>query len=275
MDPLRTRPGSPSPLGATWDGNGTNFAVYSEGARGVDVCFFDSDEKETRVRLEQRTEFVWHQYVDGVGPGQLYGLRVDGPWEPNLGHRFNHHNLLIDPYARAVSGPEDWSKGAFSYDLLHPDQDRARAKADQLGAPYSVVIDPAFDWDGDVAPGTPLRQTVIYETHVKGLTMTHPEVPQELRGTFAGVASEPIVKYLVDLGVTAVELLPVHHFVDDQHLLEKELRNYWGYNSIAFFAPEVRYRTGTQVGAEVRQFKAMVRTLHAAGIEVILDVVYN
>ena len=269
------RPGAPSPLGATPDARGTNFAIYSEAATGVDLCLFDAAGGETRVRIGQRTEFVWHAYVEGVAPGQLYAFRVDGPWEPRQGHRFNHYNVLIDPYAKAVSGTEDWQKGGFSYDLGHPDGDLAPVKFDQRAAPLSVVVNDSFDWGTSVAPNIPMRKSIIYEAHVKGLTMRHPEVPPELRGTYAAIATEPILRYLVDLGVTAIELLPVHHFVDDQHLLVRGLRNYWGYNSIAFFAPEVRYRAGDRVGEEVRQFKEMVRALHGAGIEVILDVVYN
>jgi glycogen debranching enzyme GlgX/malto-oligosyltrehalose synthase len=275
MKPIVARPGVPSPLGATWDGRGTNFAVYSEAAGGVDLCLLEPDGVETRVRIEQRTEFVWHVYLEDVQPGQLYAFRVDGPWEPKLGNRFNHHNVLLDPYAKAVSGVEDWSKGGFSYDLFSPERDLARASFDQHAAPYGVVVDDAFDWGNDAAPNTPLRKSILYETHVKGLTMRHPDVPPELRGTYAALGTPAILKHLVELGVTAVELLPVHHFVDDQHLLEQGLRNYWGYNSIAFLAPEVRYRAGDGVGDEVRQFKEMVRALHGAGLEVILDVVYN
>ncbi len=275
MNPIVVRPGVPSPLGATWDGRGTNFAIYSEAASGVDLCLFDAEGDETRFRIEQRTEFVWHAYLEDVRPGQLYAFRVDGPWEPKLGNRFNHLNLLLDPYAKAVSGIEDWSKGGFSYDLLHPERDLVLSTFDQRAAPYGVVVDDAFEWGHDVAPNTPLRKSILYETHVKGLTMRHPDVPPELRGTYAAIGTPAILKYLVELGVTAVELLPVHHFVDDQHLLERGLRNYWGYNSISFLAPEVRYRAGDRVGDEVRQFKEMVRALHGAGIEVILDVVYN
>jgi glycogen operon protein len=275
MTDYRVRPGSPSPLGATWHGHGTNFAVYSESATAIDLCLLDAAGAETRIPLDQLTELVWHAYVEGVGPGQLYALRVDGPWDPKAGHRFNHHCVLLDPYAKAVSGPEDWSKGGFSHDPTHPERDLAMSRFDQRAAPLSVVIDPAFDWAGDQPPNVPLRKTIVYETHVKGLTMRHPGVPPELRGTYAAIATPPILEYLVGLGVTAVELQPVHHFVDDQRLAERGLRNYWGYNSISFLAPEVRYRAGDQVGDEVRQFKEMVKALHAAGIEVILDVVYN
>jgi glycogen operon protein len=271
----QTQPGSPEPLGATWDGRGTNFALYSEGATGVELCLVDEGGVESRVRLRNRTEFVWHAYVEGVGPGHLYGYRVHGPWDPDKGLRFNPANLLLDPYARALSGVEDFSKGASSYDVSHPDRDRVRAETDQRGAPLGAILDPSFDWGADAPPNTPLRRSVIYEAHVKGLTVRHPHVPEELRGTYLGLASEPVIRYLRELGVTAIELLPIHGFVDDQILRDKQLRNYWGYNSIAFFAPDVRYRSGRVLGSEVVQMKRMVKALHAAGIEVILDVVYN
>jgi glycogen debranching enzyme GlgX/malto-oligosyltrehalose synthase len=225
--------------------------------------------------MRQRTELVWHVFVEGVGPGQLYGYRVDGPWEPQRGLRFNRRCVLLDPYARAVSRTADWRLGGFAHDVLHPDKDLVRVERDQRAAPLGLVVDSAFDWRGDAPPNVPMRKSLIYEAHVKGMTMRHPDVPPELRGTYAGVASEPIVEHLRELGVTAIELCPIHGFVDDQLLLEKGLRNYWGYNSIAFFAPDVRYRAGARLGAEVTQFKQMVRALHEAGIEVILDVVYN
>ncbi|HZU85396.1 MAG TPA: glycogen debranching protein GlgX, partial [Polyangiaceae bacterium] len=274
-NPHRVRPGAPFPLGATWQGRGTNFALYSESASAVELCLFDREGAETRVPVSQRTEFVWHVYVDAVGPGQAYGYRVHGPWEPTQGLRFNPRCVLLDPYAKALSGTEDWSRGGFSHDVLHPDRDLAPAQAEQRAAPLGVVIDPAFDWGDDAPPGVPMRNSLIYEAHVKGMTARHPQIAPELRGTYAAMASEPIVSHLRELGVTAVELLPIHGFVDDQFLLERGLRNYWGYNSIAFFALDVRYRAGRSVGAEIAQFKRMVKALHAAGIEVILDVVYN
>jgi glycogen operon protein len=279
MHAYRTRPGSPDPLGSTWDGRGTNFALYSEGATGVELCLFDADGSEARVRVPDRTEFVWHVYVEGVGPGQRYGYRVDGPWDPAKGHRFNPASVLVDPYAYALDGPEDFARGAFSYDRGSPDADLAREQADQLGAPRGVVIDPSFDWEGDAPPNVPLRRSILYEAHVKGLTIRHPEVPAHLRGTYLGLASEPIIRHLRELGVTAVELLPVHGFVDSLILRDRGLRNYWGYDSIAFFAPDTRYRAGAgayqPLAAEVQQLKRAVKSLHAAGIEVILDVVYN
>jgi glycogen debranching enzyme GlgX/malto-oligosyltrehalose synthase len=271
----QTHPGSPEPLGATWSGRGTNFALYSEAATGVELCLFDREGNEARVRLRHRTEFVWHVFVEGIGPGQLYGYRVDGPWEPAKGLRFNPKNVLLDPYARALSGIEDFSKGAYSYDLLHDQKDLVRSDQDQRGAPLGTVIDPQFDWGNDAPPNTPLRRSVIYEAHVKWLSVRHPDVPPELRGTYLGLASEPVIRHLRELGVTAIELLPIQGFVDDQFLRDRGLRNYWGYNSIAFFAPDVRYRAASTAASEVQEWKQMVKALHAAGIEVILDVVYN
>ncbi len=275
MQLFRTRPGSPRNLGATWDGQGTNFALYSENATAVELCLFDSSGAESRLPVRRCTEYVWHVHVDSVGPGQRYGYRVNGPWEPEKGLRFNPKNVLLDPYARALSGVEDWSKGCFSYDVNHEAQDLAPATTDQRGAPLGLVTTNGFEWGDDRLPADPLRRTIIYEAHVRGLTMTHPEVAPELRGTYLGMVSEPILRHLRELGVTSVELMPVHGFVDDKFLLDRKLRNYWGYNSIAYFAPDTRYRAGTEAGAEVTQFKQMVKALHAAGLEVILDVVYN
>ena len=271
----RTRPGVPSPLGSAWDGRGTNFALYSENATAVELCLFDDAGQETRREVRHRTDHVWHLYLEGVGPGQLYGYRVHGPWEPERGLRFNPRNVLLDPYAKALGGKESWERGVFSYDPSHPEKDLAAVQSDQRGAPLGVVVDTSFDWEDDAPPNIPMRESIIYEAHVKGLTMRHPEIAAELRGTYSAVAGEPIVRHLRELGVTALEVLPVHGFVDDKVLLDRGLRNYWGYNSVAFFAPDVRYRAGAAVAAEVRQFKQMVKTLHAAGIEVILDVVYN
>jgi glycogen operon protein len=271
----RTRPGSAAPLGGTWDGEGTNFAIYSEGATSVELVLVDRERQETRIAVRQRTEFVWHVYVDNVGPGQLYGYRIDGPWDPQRGLRFNKHTRLLDPWAKAVSGVEEWDAGAFSYALGHPDRDLVMNEREQLAAPLGIVIDPSFDWEDDKAPNVPLADAVIYEAHVKGFTQTHPHVPAELRGTYGALGDDAITNYLRELGVTSLELLPIHHFVDDKFLLDKGLRNYWGYNTIAFFAPDPRYRAGGQPGDEVQQFKLMVKALHKAGIEVILDVVYN
>jgi glycogen operon protein len=272
---VKVLPGSPHPLGATWDGQGTNFALYSAHAEGVELCLFDEDGGETRVPLSQRTAFVWHAYVPGITVGQRYGYRVRGPYDPGAGHRFNPNVVLLDPYARAVDRVVDWEQGCFAYALNGPEGDLVPSNDPALGAPRGVVIDSAFDWEGDQPPRTPLRRSVIYEAHVKGLTRLHPEIPENLRGTYSGIAHPAIIAHLCDLGVTAIELLPVHAFVSDKFLLDRGLDNYWGYNSIGFFAPDVRYRSSSQLGSEVREFKQMVKALHRAGIEVILDVVYN
>jgi isoamylase len=272
-------PGSRYPLGATWEGEGVNFALFSENATKVELCLFDPEDprRETeRHTLREVTGHVWHGYLPGVGPGQLYGYRVHGPHDPSHGQRFNPAKLLIDPYAKALAGAVDWDAPVFGYplgargaDLTFDSQD------DGHGVPKGVVIDPAFDWGDDAPPGTPLHRTVIYEVHVRGFTMRHPEIPPELRGTYAGFASPPAIEYLRDLGVTAVELLPVHSILQDKILLDRGLRNYWGYNTLNFFSPEARYASGGDRGAQVREFKEMVKALHAAGLEVILDVVYN
>ncbi|HTQ03215.1 MAG TPA: glycogen debranching protein GlgX, partial [Polyangiaceae bacterium] len=273
---MQVLPGSPHPLGATWDEDGTNFALFSAHAEAVELCLFAADDTETRIPLKQRTAFVWHGYVPGVPLGQRYGYRVFGPYDPGRGHRFNPNVVLLDPYAKAVDRVEDWSRGCFAYELgSGPDADLHPTTKAALGAPRGLVVNTAFDWENDEPPATPLRQTVIYEAHVRGFTALHPDVPEALRGTYLGMAHPSVIRYLKELGVTALELMPVHAFVDDQHLLERGLRNYWGYNSIDFFAPDVRYRAGDEPGAEVRQFKELVKTLHRAGIEVILDVVYN
>ncbi|MBZ9751326.1 glycogen debranching protein GlgX [Deinococcus sp. HMF7604] len=275
--PVPMRPGRPYPLGATWDGKGTNFALYSENASGVELCLFDAEGTETRVPLREQTAFVWHAYLPAVSPGQHYGYRVHGEYAPERGLRFNPNVVLLDPYARALDGTEQFDRGVFGY--VMGGDDSVQEEQEQRGAPLGIVTnDRAFDWQGDERPGVPFHQSVIYEAHVKGLTMTHPGVPEELRGTYAGVATEPVLTYLKDLGITAIEFMPVHQHVDDPFLLDKGLTNYWGYSTLSFFAPDVRYsaeaRKGNPAGA-VDEFKAMVRALHAAGIEVILDVVYN
>jgi isoamylase len=272
---MNVLPGSPHPLGATYDGRGVNFALYSETATKVELCLFDEQAREARLTLRQCTAFVWHGYVSDVRPGQRYGYRVHGPYDPQSGLRFNPEVVLLDPYAKALAAPERWDLGCFAYELGGPEGDLKRSHQPALGAPRGVVIDTQFDWEDDELPRTPLHKTVIYEAHVRGLTMRHPEVPAGLRGTYAGLAHPAIVKYLQELGVTAIELMPIHAFIDDKHLLDQGLRNYWGYNSIGFFAPDVRYRTGRQIGGEVTEFKQMVKTLHRANIEVIVDVVYN
>ncbi|HSU17155.1 glycogen debranching protein GlgX [Longimicrobium sp.] len=277
---MKVLPGRRSPLGATWDGEGVNFAVFSEHATAVEVCLFDAENpaRETaRLRLREVTAHVWHGYVRGLGPGQLYGFRLDGPYEPQHGLRFNPFKLLLDPYARAVAGNVDWKHPVFGYPLGNPDGDLAgRDEGDSAaGMPKGVVVDPAYDWEGDRPLRTPWYRTVIYEAHVRGLTMRHPDVPPELRGTYAGVAHPAVVEHLKSIGVTAVELLPVHDFVDDSQLLERGLRNYWGYNTLNFFSPDARYSGSGDRGGQVREFRDMVKALHRAGLEVILDVVYN
>jgi glycogen operon protein len=267
--------GSPYPLGAHWDGEGVNFALYSENATFVELCLLDDAGNEVRHPIRTHTGYVWHLYVPRVAPGQRYGYRVHGPYDPARGLRFNPGMLLLDPYARAVDGTERWEKGAFAYELGHPEGDLRMAEGDFRGAPLGVVVDASFDWEGDRLPKIPLHRSVLYEAHVRGLTKLHPEVPEELRGTYAGIAHPAVVNHLKDLGVTAIELLPVHAFVDDKMLVDRGLRNYWGYSSIGFFAPDVRYRAGTELASEVLDFKRMVKALHRAGIEVILDVVYN
>ena len=271
----RVLPGSPYPLGATWDGNGVNFALYSENALKVELCLVDDAAHEIRFALPERTAYVWHGYVPGIGPRQLYGYRVHGPYEPQRGLRFNPNNLLLDPYAKAIDGHESWDKGLFAYELGNPDGDLKMTGNDARGVPLGAVVDPAFDWGDDARPATPFHKSIIYEVHVRGATIAHPEVPEGLRGKFGGLATDPIIRHLQDLGVTAVELLPVHAFVDDKFLLDRKLRNYWGYNSISFFSPETRYRRRDFAGSGVQEFKSMVKRLHSAGIEVILDVVYN
>ena len=275
---MRVWPGNPYPLGATWDGEGVNFALYSEHATGVELCVFDepnSARPAQRVAITSSTDRVWHAYLPDLRPGALYGYRVDGPYAPEEGLRFNRHKLLIDPYARALTGTIRWSDDLFGYRIGHTAQDLSFDRRDSAGSmPKGVVIDPAFTWGDDRPPATPWSRTVIYECHVRGTTMRHPGVPEQLRGTYLGLASDPVVDHLVDLGVTAVELMPVHHYLNDRRLDERGLRNYWGYNTIGFFAPHVEYATSA-LGQQVLEFKSMVRTLHRAGLEVILDVVYN
>jgi glycogen operon protein len=269
-------PGKPYPLGATWNGEGVNFALFSEHARGVELCLFDeAGGSEVRVPLRERSEHVWHAYLPEVRPGQIYGYRVDGPWEPEQGHRFNRNKLVVDPYAKAFSGEIDWSDDVFGYTIGSPDADLTFDERDSAGfVPKGVVIDTSFTWEGDRAPRIPWHRTVIYECSVRGLTIQHPDVPEDQRGRFLGLASEPIIEHLQSLGVTAVELLPVHHFISERRLVEAGLTNYWGYNTLGFFAPSTRYAGGTG-GRHVAEFKTMVKKLHRAGIEVILDVVYN
>ena len=266
-------PGRAHPLGATFDGAGTNFALFSEVAEKVELCLFDDTGAEHRIALEEVDAFSWHAYVPSVGPGQRYGYRVHGPYAPEYGVRCNPNKLLLDPYARAIEGEVRWNAACYGYNLDAPTE-----RNDEDSAPYvyrSIVQHPHYDWGGDRHPETPLHETVIYEAHVKGMTKCHPEVPEELRGTYAGLAQPAVIQHLKSLGVTAIELMPVHQFVHDQRLIEQGLRNYWGYNTIGFFAPHNEYATAGNRGDQVNEFRWMVRTLHEAGIEVILDVVYN
>ncbi len=267
-------PGRAYPLGATFDGKGTNFSVFSEIAERVDLCLFDEHREQiAAIELPEVTALCWHGYLPGVGPGQRYGYRVYGPWAPDQGHRCNPAKLLLDPYAKAVEGRIEWNEAGFPYCFENPDHtcnDRDSAPF----VPRSVVIDPSFDWGDDRPPKIPRDQSVIYETHVRGFSIRHPDIPKPLQGTYAGLAHPAAIDYLTRLGVTAVELMPVHQFIHYAHLEEKGLRNYWGYSSIAYFAPHNEYASIDQ-GAQVQEFKAMVKALHAAGLEVILDVVYN
>jgi glycogen operon protein len=269
-------PGHSYPLGSTWDGDGTNFTLFSEGAEKVELCLFDESGTETRLPIEEVTAFVWHGYVRGVGPGQRYGFRVHGPHDAHDGLRFNPNKLLIDPYAKAIEGNVSWGEEVFGYPWDAEEKDLAFNDADDASRiPKSIVVDETFDWGDDKPLQTPWHETVIYETHVKGYTATHPGIDQELRGTYAGMAQPSAVEHLQLLGVTAVELLPVHHFVHPQHLADQGLRNYWGYDTIGYFAPHSEYSASGNGGQQVREFKQLVKTMHEAGIEVILDVVYN
>jgi glycogen operon protein len=283
---VRVWPGSPYPLGATWDGTGTNFALFSEAAEGVELCLLDGPDAggprargagqgaaETRIPLTEVDGFVWHGYLPDVGPGQRYGYRVHGPYEPARGHRCNPAKLLLDPYGKAVDGELRWHEALFGYRFTDPSVINTTDSAPYM--PKNVVINPFFDWADDRAPRIPYHETVIYEAHVRGLTLRHPQVPAEERGTYAGLAHPVVIEHLTKLGVTAVELMPVHQFIPEHDLVTRGLTNYWGYNTIGFLAPNKRYSSSGQQGGEVGEFKAMVKALHAAGIEVILDVVYN
>jgi isoamylase len=274
----RLLPGSPYPQGATWDGTGVNFALYSENATRVELCLFtDPNATQSRtVELKECTGYVWHGYLPGLTIGQLYGYRVDGPYEPEKGLRFNPAKLLIDPYARALSGAVNWQYPVFGYRLNDPAADLSRdSDDDAAGVPKGIVTSSHFDWQNDRSPQIPLHESVIYEAHVKGMTVCDPEVPENLRGTYLGLVSQPMIDYFKKLGITAVELMPVHEFLDDKYLLDKGLKNYWGYNTINYFSPAARYSSAGGMGQQIGEFKAMVREFHRAGIEVILDVVYN
>jgi isoamylase len=266
-------PGSAYPLGATYNGTGTNFALFSERAEKVELCLFDDDGKETRITLDEVDGYVWHCYIPQIQPGQKYGYRVHGTYDPASGNRFNPNKLLLDPYAKAIHGQVDWDPSLFTYNLGEPESINNEDSASHMM--MGVVINPFFDWDGDQNLRIPYHQSVIYEAHVKGLTQLHPEIPEEQRGTYAGVAHPAVISHLQKLGITAIELMPVHQFVNDGTLQDKGLNNYWGYNTIGFFAPQNTYSSTGDTGQQVQDFKAMVRSLHKAGIEVILDVVYN
>jgi isoamylase len=271
-------PGKPYPLGATWDGTGVNFAVYSENATKVELCLYDNRSKQEyeRIEVKETTAFVWHCYMPGTQPGQQYGYRVHGPWEPEHGMRFNPAKLLIDPYAQAISGRVNWKEPIFPYKLGKKDADLLLDDRDSgAGMPKGVVVNPYFDWEQDRAPRTPLSNSVIYEVHVKGFSKLNEDLPEPLRGTYAGLGSPPAIRYLKDLGITAVELLPVHQCVHDKQLVDRGLKNYWGYNTLNYFAPDASYSSSGDTGGQVGEFKAMVKALHREGIEVILDVVYN
>ncbi len=276
---MRVWPGRPYPLGATWDGNGVNFALYSENAEAVDLCLFQnaSDEQEAnRIRLQERRDMIWHCYLPDVRPGQLYGYRVHGRYDPTNGFRFNPNKLLIDPYARGIGRDVRWGPEIFGYKLNDPDGDLSFDERDSAPfAPLGLVVDSAFTWGDDRAPRTPWHETIIYEVHVKGFTKLHPEIDEPLRGTYAGLASHASIDHFKSLGITAVELLPVYHHMDGGRLTDLGLCNYWGYNTLSFFAPDSRYSSTGSSDQTIREFKSMVRSLHAAGIEVILDVVYN
>lgn len=270
---MQVWPGSPYPLGATFDGSGTNFALFSEGAERVELCLFDDDGAETRVALVDVDAFVHHGYLPSVQPGQRYGFRVYGEYDPGAGKRFNAHKLVLDPYAKAVEGQVKWGQPVFGYTFGEPDSrnDDDSAAHQMMG----VVVNPYFDWSGDRQPKTPYSESFIYEAHVRGLTERHPAIPEEIRGTYSAIAHPAIIEHLQKLGVTAIELMPVHQFVNDSVLEEQGLSNYWGYNTVAFFAPQNTYSSSGERGQQVQEFKGMVKALHAAGIEVILDVVYN
>ncbi len=278
MKPRYLWQGKPYPLGATWTGEGVNFALFSEFATGVELCLFDDllQPEVHRVRLTERTDQVWHGFLPELKPGQLYGYRVEGPYEPEKGHRFNAHKLLLDPYAKAIAGRVEWSDSMFGYQIGHPDADLSFDEHDNAALmPKGVVIESAFSWGGVRSPSRPLHETIIYETHVRGFSKLWDTVPEELRGTYAGIGSPAAIKYFQHLGVTAIELMPVHHFIDSRHLADRGLADFWGYNSLGFFCPDSRYSSKGDRGGQLEDFKTMVCQLHAAGLEVILDVVYN
>lgn len=279
MDDIRMYPGNPYPLGATWDGEGVNFALYADNASAVELCFFSSEKDETetfKIKFKERTHQIWHGYFPDIKPGQLYGYRVHGPFDPENGYRYNPNKLLIDPYAKAISGVVKWHDALYGYTIGAEAADLSFSELDSAPfIPKSIVIDAAYDWGNDKAPKISYHKTIIYEAHVKGFTKSNPDIPEEIRGTYEGIGHPVTINYLKELGITAIELMPVHQFISDHHLLENELTNYWGYNTIGFFAPDIRYSSSPGRGSQVAAFKDMVKALHQAGIEVIIDVVYN
>jgi isoamylase len=276
---INSFPGNPYPLGATPDSKGVNFSLYASNATKVELCLFKTDKDEmeyTTIDITEHTHHIWHTYIPHLKAGQLYGYRVHGPYEPENGLRFNANKLLIDPYAKAIAGVIDWHDSLFGYDVYSEEKDFAKSETDSAAfIPKSVVVNPKFDWEDDCAPKTSYHNTVIYEAHVKGFTKLHPEIPEEIRGSYAAMGHPVTIAYLTKLGITAIELMPIQHFVADRHLVEQGLTNYWGYNTIGFFAPDARYASSGKCGEQVNEFKQMVKELHKAGIEVILDVVYN
>ncbi len=273
---ITTFPGNLYPLGATWDGKGVNFALYANNATAVELCLFDDNHQEFKIEVKECTYYIWHIYLPDIKPGQFYGYRVHGPYDPHNGFRYNPNKLLIDPYAKSIAGPVKWHESVFGYEMNSPNQDLSFSETDSSPyVPKSVVIDQDFDWEGDRPPNIPYHKTIIYETHVRGFTILHPEIPKNIRGTYAALAHPVTIRHLKDLGITAVELMPVHHFIMDDHLIKKGLANYWGYNTIGYFAPDVRYSSTGVHGEQVTEFKNMVKELHKAGLEVIIDVVYN
>lgn len=278
--PVEVYPGKPYPLGATWDGKGVNFALHTDNATGVELCLFGEvyARESINIQFQERTHHIWHAYLPGVKPGQLYAYRVKGPFEPHNGHRFNSHKILIDPYAKAIAGTIRWNDALFGYNMKSRSADKDLTISETDNTPYlpkCVVIDPGYNWEDDTAPNTPYHQTVIYEAHVKGLTKLHPGIPEKIRGSYAAIAHEVMIEHYKSLGITAIELMPIHHFITDKMLYDKKLTNYWGYNTLGYFTPDVRYSSTGMLGEQVVEFKDMVKALHKAGIEVILDVVYN
>jgi isoamylase len=279
MEEIVVYPGRPYPLGSTWDGEGINFAIYADHATDVELCLFNDEDDQSefiKIKLAERTHHIWHIYIPGLAPGQLYGYRVSGPFDPENGHRYNANKLLIDPYAKGIAGVIDWHDALFGY---IPGDEQGDLSFNELDSapfiPKSIVIDQAYNWENENPLDIPYHESIIYELHVKGFTKQHPEIPEEIRGTYAGLGHPVSINYLKSLGVTAVELMPVHQFVNDRHLVEKGLTNYWGYNTIGFFSPDIRYASSSERGGQVLEFKNMVKAMHQAGIEVILDVVYN